>query len=151
MKNFLREISQESAEYRNQAIRIENMSRALTTQYRELEYSAHNRIRQSERPASSNKRSNGIVISRIVQKSPQPLTSRSLSYDYMSNKRTAKTARRPNFMITQKTITAKKEPNPPNTSRTTGKPMFDLDAIPDPKSNRKVRAALKPTDQFRDI
>ncbi|EAX97196.1 hypothetical protein TVAG_218100 [Trichomonas vaginalis G3] len=151
MKNFLREISEESNEYRQQAMRIENMSRELTNKYRELEYSAHNRISQSERPVSATKRTSNVVISRVVQKQPQRLTSRSLSMDYMNTKRTPSTARRPNFMITQRTVVHKKENPVPKTSRSQGKAIFDLDAIPDPKANQRVRTALNQPDRFRDI
>ena len=52
MKNFLRDIRKESDEYREDAIRIEEMQRSLTAEYRSLASSATNKVFLYDKPKS---------------------------------------------------------------------------------------------------
>ena len=149
MKGFLKDVQRESNEFREDAIRIEQMQRELTTEYRNLRSTATTKVFITERPKSPPRRRDSL--------SPRSARTMPISRDYRSNSQdfrisSPKTLNRKNFLLTQSTDTFR-ERSMPHKSTPQKKEIFDINSIPDAsiKKNRPPPTPIRLPSRLDDI
>ena len=131
MKNFLRDIQRESDEFRESAMRIEELQRSLTTEYRELALTANSTIIAGEKTKLAREtatiKSNRSTLIRGDR-------SARTTQDFRLSKNSPTKTGKKGLLVTQSTDVFRSEKTPKKK-----KDNFDIDSIPDPKVKNNKR------------